>query len=89
MKDDSVQLWLGDCLEEMDRIEDNSVDLILADLPYGTIACKWDVIIDFKLLWKQYKRILKKKNIVALFGSEPFSSVQRMSNFNEYKYDWY
>lgn len=84
-----ICLWLGDCLEVMDRIEDNSVDMILADLPYGTTACKWDVIIDFDKLWKQYKRVLKENSVVLLFGSEPFSTIQRMSNFKEYKYDWY
>lgn len=73
----------------MDGIEDNSVDFILGDLPYGTTACSWDVVIPFEPLWKQYKRILKKKCVVALFGSEPFSTIQRTSNLEWYKYDWY
>lgn len=81
-------LWLGDCLEEMDRIESGSVDAIIADLPYGTTACKWDVILPFEPLWKQYKRVIKKRGAVVLFGSEPFSSLLRTSNLEWYKYDW-
>lgn len=46
----------GDCLEVMKEIPDESIDMILADLPYGTTACKWDTIIPFEPLWKQYKR---------------------------------
>jgi len=61
----SYELWLGDCLEEMDRIEDGSIDCILADLPYGTTACKWDVVIPFEPLWRQYKRVIKKRGAVV------------------------
>jgi DNA modification methylase len=84
----TYQLWLGDCLEEMSRIEDGSIDMILADLPYGTTACKWDVVIPFEPLWKQYKRVIKRSGAVVLFGSEPFSSLLRLSNLDWYKYDW-
>ena len=53
-------IWHGDCLEQMALfITDNSIDLILCDLPYGTTACKWDTIIPFKPLWEQYERIIK------------------------------
>jgi DNA modification methylase len=81
-------LYLGDCLEVMKIVPDKSIDMILCDLPYGTTACKWDVIIPFKPLWEQYKRIIKDKGCIALFGSEPFSTLLRMSNFGNYKYDW-
>src|SRR5690606_439126 len=78
----------GDCLELMKEIEDNSVDLILCDLPYGTTANKWDVIIPFEPLWEQYERIIKDNGAIVLFGSEPFSSHLRISNIKRYKYDW-
>ena len=83
------QLWLGDCLELMKDIPDNSVDMVLCDLPYGTTACAWDTIIPFAPLWEQYWRICKANSPVVLFGSEPFSSHLRMSAINYYKYDWY
>jgi site-specific DNA-methyltransferase (adenine-specific) len=85
----TYQLWQGDCLEEMSRIEDGSVDMILADLPYGDVtACEWDKMIPFEPLWTQYKRIIKKRGAVILFGNEPFSSLLRLSNLDWYKYDW-
>ena len=83
-----IELLHGDCLELMKDIPDKSIDMILCDLPYGTTACKWDVIIPFEPLWKEYKRIIKDRGCIALFGSEPFSSHLRMSNIKDYKYDW-
>ena len=82
------QLILGDCLEKMEDIPEQSVDFILCDLPYGTTKCKWDTIIPFESLWEHYNRILKSNCMVALFGSEPFSSFMRISNLKAYKYDW-
>ena len=83
-----IDLRLGDCLEVMKDIPDKSIDMILCDLPYGTTACKWDVVIPFDKLWAQYNRIIKDNGAIALFGSEPFSSALRMSNIKNYKYDW-
>jgi site-specific DNA-methyltransferase (adenine-specific) len=83
------KLYLGDCLDVMKFIPDKSIDLILADLPYGTTACKWDIIIPFDKLWQQYNRIIKRNGAIVLFGQEPFSSFLRLSNIDDYKYDWY
>lgn len=83
------QVLQGDCLELMKDIPDGSVDMILADLPYGTTACKWDTIIPFEPLWEQYKRVIKPNGAILLFGSEPFSSLLRVSNLSNYRYDWY
>ena len=62
--------------------------MILADLPYGTTACSWDVVIPFEPLWIHYKRVIKKNGAIVLFGTEPFSSMLRSSNISMYKYDW-
>ena len=78
----------GDCLELIKDIPDGSIDMILCDLPYGTTACKWDVIIPFEPLWEQYNRIIKDNGAIVLFGSEPFSTELRHSNLKNYKYDW-
>ena len=83
-----IELIQGDCLEKMKDIPDGSIDVILCDLPYGTTKCKWDVVIPFDRLWEQYKRIIKDRGAIVLFGSEPFSSYLRMSNIKQYKYDW-
>ena len=83
-----IDLRLGDCLEVMKTIKDNSIDAIITDPPYGTTACKWDSIIPFDLMWEQLNRIIKPNGAIVLFGSEPFSSALRMSNIKNYKYDW-
>ncbi len=84
----NYKLWQGDCLELMNNIPDKSVDCVIADLPYGTTACKWDSVIDLEQLWKHYKRIIKDKGAIILFGQEPFSSQVRNSNLDWYRYDW-
>lgn len=83
-----VLLYKGDCLEEMKKIPDGSVDLVLTDPPYGTTACKWDSVIPFEPMWAQLHRVIKGNGAIVLFGSEPFSSALRMSNIKQYKYDW-
>ena len=83
-----TDLRLGDCLEVMKLIPDNSIDAIITDPPYGTTACKWDSVIPFDLMWEQLNRIIKPNGAIVLFGSEPFSSALRMSNINNYCYDW-
>ena len=83
-----VDLMQGDCLEKMKDIPDGSVDLILADPPYGTTACKWDSVIPFDQMWERLNKLIKPNGAIVLFGSEPFSSALRMSNIKNYKYDW-
>ena len=83
-----ITLLHGDCLELMRGIPDNSVDMVLCDLPYGTTASKWDRVIPFDLLWEQYERIIKDRRAIVLFGAEPFSSRLRMSKPEWFKYDW-
>ena len=82
------KLFLGDCLEVMKKIPDKKIDCIICDLPYGTTACKWDVIIPFEPLWEQYKRAIKDNGAVVLFGSQPFTSKLVESNINMFKYEW-
>lgn len=83
-----IELMQGDCLELMKNISDKSIDMILCDLPYGTIQCKWDTIIPFQSLWDTYKRIIKDDGAICLFAQEPFATELRYSNLKMYKYDW-
>ena len=87
----SNKIYNEDCIGEfgMCLIPEKSIDMILCDLPYGTTKCKWDVIIPFEEIWKQYQRIIKPNGVIALFGQEPFSSFLRLSNLEDYKYDIY
>lgn len=95
-----VQLYVGDCLVEMNQIPQNSVDLILCDLPYGTtdrsgISKKgnnrilgWDTIIPLDQLWEHYKRVLKPTGSVVLTADQPFTSQLVLSNVDWFKYEW-
>ena len=83
-----IDLKQGDCLELMKEIPDESIDMILADLPYGVTNNSWDSVIPFDQLWQQYSRIIKKGSAIVLFSTEPFASKLRLSNLEEYKYDW-
>lgn len=79
----------GDCLEVMKSIDDKSIDCIICDPPFGSTRCKWDIVIPFDKLWLHYNRIIKDNGAILLFGNEPFSSKLRLSNINDFRYDWY
>ena len=95
-----ITLYHGDCLVEMDKIEDNSVDLILCDLPYGTTdrqgiknkgnnrLLEWDTVIPLDALWEQYRRVLKPLGTVVLTADQPFTSQLILSNLEWFKYEW-
>ena len=74
----------------MDKLieEGVKVDAIICDPPYGTTACKWDMVIPFEDMWSRLNKLIKPNGAIVLFGSEPFSSALRMSNIKNYKYDW-
>jgi len=84
------KLYNANCIGEngMQLIDDNSIDMIFCDLPYGTTACKWDAVIPFDKLWEQYKHIIKCNGIIALTASQPFTSALVMSNPKMYKHEW-
>ena len=81
-----MQLIHGDCLEKMKDIPDKSIDMILCDLPYGTTACKWDVVIPFEPLWEQYRRIIKPNGAIVLFGQNTFTFKLGLSNEKMFRY---
>lgn len=86
----SIKLYLGDCLEEMKKIEDKSIDFILCDLPYGQLKSStltWDNIIPFDKLWEQYNRISKNNTAILLFGSGLFTIDLINSNRSDFKYN--
>jgi hypothetical protein len=79
-------LFHGDCLEVMKDIPDDSVDMVFCDLPYGTTQCKWDTVIPFENLWREYKRVTK--GAIVLTGCQPFTSALIMSNLKMFRYEW-
>ena len=84
MKD---KILLGDCLELLKDIPDGSVDCVICDLPFGTTACKWDVVIPFEPLWEQYNRITKENAAILLFGVNPFLCDVINSNRENFRYE--
>ena len=84
----NIDLRFGDCLEEMAEIEDNSIDMVLTDPPYGTTACKWDSVIPLEPMWEQLKRIIKPTTPVVMTASQPFTTSLIWSNLEMYRYNW-
>jgi site-specific DNA-methyltransferase (adenine-specific) len=80
------KIILGECIEEMKKIEKESIDMILCDLPYGTTQGSWDSIIPFKELWEQYERIIKLNGAIVLTAAQPFTSSLVMSNIKLFRY---
>ena len=74
-----MKIFNEDCFKVFPILEDESIDMILCDLPYGTSSCKWDTVLNFERLWQEYIRLIKPSGAVVLFGNEPFSSHLRLS----------
>lgn len=83
-----IELYCGDCLEVMSEIEDNSIDFILADPPYGTTQNKWDSVIPLEAMWAHLNRVIKKNGVIALTAQTPFDKVLGFSNIKDLKYEW-
>jgi site-specific DNA-methyltransferase (adenine-specific) len=84
----AVRLYLGDCLEVLRGLPAGSVDLVLADPPYGTTACKWDSVIPLESMWQELRRVLRPCGAVVLTATQPFTSVLVTSNLLWFKYTW-
>lgn len=80
-----IELYNDDCFNIFPKIKDKSIDLILADLPYGTTQCKWDSVLDLNNLWYEYKRIISDSGNILLFADEPFTSVLICSNLQQFR----
>lgn len=88
---EEYKLYNGDCLAVMDKLIEQGVkvDAVITDPPYGTTACKWDIVIPFDEMWNRLNKLIKPTGAIALFATEPFATKLRISNFDNYKYDWY
>ena len=78
----------GDCLDVMKNLPDNSVDMVLCDLPYGTTYCAWDAIIPFDDLWAAYERVVRDDGAIVLTSSQPFTSALVMSKPKWFRCEW-
>jgi len=82
-----LNLYNSDCFEIFPSIEDNSIDLVLVDPPYGTTSISWDKLLDFDKMWKELSRICKPKANIIMFGSQPFTSLLICSNIDDFRYE--
>lgn len=80
-------LFNADCMDILPLIPDKSVQLILADLPYGTTSCEWDIVLPLNKLFEQYKRILTENGNIVLFGSQPFSTDLIVAGRDIFRYE--
>lgn len=82
-----IKLLHGDFTEQIDSVEDKSIDLVLTDPPYGKSACKWDSIIPINIMWEKLNRVIKDSGVIILFGVQPFVSELVSSNKKMFKYE--
>lgn len=82
------KLYLGDCMDVLPRIADNSVDMVLCDMPYGITNCKWDAVIPLDKMWEQVLRVAKSDAAVIFTASQPFTSALVMSNPKMFRHEW-
>ena len=82
------QIIKGDCLEVMRGLSDQSIGMVLADLPYAVTACSWDLIIDPPKMWAEFERLIQPDRAMVLTATQPFTSLLVSSNLKSFKYDW-
>jgi site-specific DNA-methyltransferase (adenine-specific) len=76
----------GNCITLLKDLKEDSIDMILVDLPYGTTACKWDSIIPLELLWKEYNRVCKENGAMVFTSAQPFTTTLAQSNLKNLRY---
>lgn len=84
----NFQLYCGDCLELIKGIPDETVDMVLCDLPYKETGNKWDKGIDLNFLFNEYRRIIKEDGCIALNGTFKFGAQLYNTAPDLYKYEW-
>lgn len=84
----NISLYHADCLDQMKRIPDASIDMVFCDLPYGTTQNSWDTVIPLDKLWQEYNRTVKENGAIVLTSSQPFTSVLVASNIKQFKFEW-
>lgn len=83
-----IYLHNADCFDVFPKIASGTVDLVCADIPYGTTQCRWDSVLDLPLMWEQLYRIAKPSAAIVLFSALPFTSVLINSNLRDWRSEW-
>ncbi|MDM5138471.1 site-specific DNA-methyltransferase [Aeromonas bestiarum] len=82
-----MKLLHGDCLSLLPSLPDNSIDMVLADPPYGTTQCKWDSVIDLPAMWRELERVCKPNAAIVMTAAQPFTAQLVCSNMGMFKYE--
>ncbi|HCI9591566.1 TPA: site-specific DNA-methyltransferase [Klebsiella variicola] len=83
-----IRLHNADCFDVFPEIGSGTVDLVCADIPYGTTQCRWDSVLDLALMWEHLYRIVKPSAAIVLFSAQPFTSVLINSNLRDWRSEW-
>lgn len=87
-KRNGFRIYNESCFATFDRLEDQNIDMVMVDPPYGTTACKWDSVIPLEPMWKELKRVVKLNGAIVIMANQPFTSKLVCSNLKMFKYDW-
>lgn len=82
-----MKLIQGDCLEVMKDIEDGSIDMVMADPPYGSTSCRWDSVIPLEPMWENLKRVIKPRGVIVMTSTQPFTTTLISSNIKMFKHE--
>jgi len=85
----NITLYNKDCLECITSLEENSIDLLYFNPPYGTTECNYDKSLDWENLWTEIWRVLKPKGVVAIHASIPFTYKLASTQYKHLRYNWY
>ena len=82
-------IYHGNAFDLFEKVEDNSIDAVITDPPYGTTACRWDSVVNLDDFWVEVKRVLRDEHSpVVVFADQPFTSNLVMSNPKWFRHDW-
>ncbi|MDU5454440.1 MAG: site-specific DNA-methyltransferase [Pseudescherichia vulneris] len=84
----SIRLYNADCFDVLPVIPDRTIDLVCADIPYGTTQCRWDSVLDLPRMWRELYRVCKPNAAIVLFSAQPFTSVLVSSNLSDWRTEW-
>lgn len=84
----NMQLYEGCCFDVFPTLADGSIDLVCADIPYGTTRCKWDSVLDLSRMWGELYRVAKPNAAIIIFSAQPFTSVLVASNLKDWRSEW-
>lgn len=83
-----ISLHNADCFDVFPRLSSGTIDLVCADIPYGTTQCRWDSVLDLQWMWRELYRITKPAAAIVLFSAQPFTSVLVASNLQHWRTEW-